>query len=243
MQFFAFQPTNFVNNTIILPALSVGNIGQLTIDLLISTFSFEKVGYLESKFVLCVTGNGAHHDPKDLVTNLEVYQKKDSNITLLQQRGPIIKKNSKSFSQSLINWIQNNNFQHIILLESAEASFRLDTQITGSQLRFISTKTINNQLSWLHLEKESFDVFVRRETFTSTFFDDCQTKGLDLLVLVLFCSEGNNIPESIIMATNIINFFHLKKSTDSLNSFTWVFPNSWNTIEGTAISLQNTMFK
>jgi proteasome assembly chaperone 2 len=58
MQFFSLANTvNFQDATLILPALSVGNIGQLTGDVLIQTLQLEKVGYLEHPAVVPFAGN------------------------------------------------------------------------------------------------------------------------------------------------------------------------------------------
>lgn len=42
------------------PALSIGNVGQLAVDLLVSTMRAERIGYLDSPFVLPCVGNDAY---------------------------------------------------------------------------------------------------------------------------------------------------------------------------------------
>lgn len=42
------------------PALSIGNVGQLTVDLLIASLQAEKIGYLDDPNVLPCVGNDAY---------------------------------------------------------------------------------------------------------------------------------------------------------------------------------------
>lgn len=42
------------------PAVSIGNVGQLTADLLVSSLGSEKVGYLDDPYVLPCVGNDAY---------------------------------------------------------------------------------------------------------------------------------------------------------------------------------------
>ena len=42
------------------PALSIGNVGQLAVDLLISSLRTERIGYLDDPYVLPCVGNDAY---------------------------------------------------------------------------------------------------------------------------------------------------------------------------------------
>ncbi|KAH1073263.1 hypothetical protein J1N35_025591 [Gossypium stocksii] len=47
-------------STLLLPALSIGNVGQLAVDLLVSSMKAERIGYLDDPFVLPCVGNDAY---------------------------------------------------------------------------------------------------------------------------------------------------------------------------------------
>ncbi|KAM7470684.1 hypothetical protein LguiA_008867 [Lonicera macranthoides] len=47
-------------STLLLPALSIGNVGQLAVDLLISSTRAERVGYFDEPNVLPCVGNDAY---------------------------------------------------------------------------------------------------------------------------------------------------------------------------------------
>lgn len=42
------------------PALSIGNVGQLAVDVLVETMGAERAGYLDTPFVLPCVGNDAY---------------------------------------------------------------------------------------------------------------------------------------------------------------------------------------
>lgn len=42
------------------PALSIGNVGQLAVDLLVASMKAERVGYLDTPFVVPCVGNDAY---------------------------------------------------------------------------------------------------------------------------------------------------------------------------------------
>lgn len=45
---------------IIQPALSIGNVGQLAVDLLVSSMRAARIGYLDDPFILPCIGNNAY---------------------------------------------------------------------------------------------------------------------------------------------------------------------------------------
>ena len=67
------------------------------------------------------------------------------------------------FLDDLVNWIVSKKFSKVILLTSTEADERLDSQLRGSQFRFISKHFENDlkALEFLELEKrQDQDIFI-----------------------------------------------------------------------------------
>jgi proteasome assembly chaperone 2 len=65
----------------------------LATDLLISTFSFQKIESIESPYVIPVIGNDTFSPEKNegkVSLSLEVFGSKISNLMILQQRAPVI---------------------------------------------------------------------------------------------------------------------------------------------------------
>ncbi|KAL6502522.1 hypothetical protein OROHE_024527 [Orobanche hederae] len=80
-------------STLVLPALSIGNVGQLAVDLLISSLKADKIGYLDDPNVLPCVGNDAYSPLPlgKLALPVEAYESSSSALTLVQQRSPVIK--------------------------------------------------------------------------------------------------------------------------------------------------------
>jgi hypothetical protein len=86
--------------TLIVPALSMGNAGQLAVDLLIS-HGARKAGYLDEPHVLPCVGNdpfGPSADG-DLAVALEVYEDAEQNVSIVQQRAPVMKGTMMKFAK------------------------------------------------------------------------------------------------------------------------------------------------
>lgn len=127
------------------PALTIGNVGQLAIDALIVTMEVPLVGYLEDEEVLPVVGNDAFAVSGNgvLSTALEVYyrpgdaNRKEPAVTLLQQRAPVVhaRRNGAFVERLKKEFIDTFKFGKVVLLMSADASRRIDSQLIGTQVR------------------------------------------------------------------------------------------------------------
>lgn len=179
--------------------------GQLAIDTLIVTLGAQRVGYLEAEEVLAVAGNDAFTALGSgvLSTALDVFylpsrEIKDSQtgnvsrtpaITLVQQRAPVVRGHNAAFAQRLLQaFILSHRLAHVLLLLSADASRRIDSQIEGSQIRFLATREATNAMhlipssatSWidtlqqaqiLPMEQPTTDLVLKNGSFARCLFD------------------------------------------------------------------------
>nr|XP_029508651.1 proteasome assembly chaperone 2 [Oncorhynchus nerka] len=87
-------PTSFKDFTLIMPAISVGNVGQLAVDLIVSTLNMCRVGYIHTDCLIPMAGNNPYatfaENANDLSTNAEVYSSPELRLAVLQIRTPII---------------------------------------------------------------------------------------------------------------------------------------------------------
>ncbi|KAK9108747.1 hypothetical protein Sjap_016807 [Stephania japonica] len=106
--------------TLIMPALSTGNVGQLAIDLLVSTMNAERIGYLDDPFVLPCVGNDAYGSTPTgvLALPLEAYVSPHNSLTLIQQRSPVIKGMMIEFAKHVAEFAATNGREHVIVLSS-----------------------------------------------------------------------------------------------------------------------------
>lgn len=102
--------------TLLLPAVTVGNVGQLAIDLLVqSTVGSRRIGSLQSATVVPVTGgcafssaDGALHGP---ARELELYVV-DGKL-VLQQRAPALPGCQRRFARELADWIESKGIEKV----------------------------------------------------------------------------------------------------------------------------------
>ncbi|CAI9104425.1 OLC1v1003093C1 [Oldenlandia corymbosa var. corymbosa] len=134
-------------STLVLPALSVGNVGQLAVDLLISSLRAERIGYLDDPNVLPGVGNNAYSPspPGDLTLPLEVYCSKPHGLALIQQRSPVIKGSMIDFAKNLAKFAAANQKKHVIILSSLDFMQwkNIDMSSGLQQIYYLSSSNID----------------------------------------------------------------------------------------------------
>ena len=97
--------------------MTLGNVGQLAADLLISTLQLPRTGFLETTAVLPCAGNDAFgHQIGQVVLSLELFhlQLPDQLDTyVLQQRSPAAKGCQQRFAKELSEWITAAGFAEV----------------------------------------------------------------------------------------------------------------------------------
>lgn len=131
-------------SNLVLPALSIGNVGQLALDLLISTTEAERVGYLDDPFILPCVGNDAYGPiPQgNLALPAEVYDSASNSLTLLQQRSPVIKGMLLEYAKNLADHVASSGIMHVVLLSGLDFGKWRNIDISsGSQIFYLSSTT------------------------------------------------------------------------------------------------------
>ncbi|KAF8895690.1 PAC2 family-domain-containing protein [Gymnopilus junonius] len=113
---------------IIIPIVSTANIGQLAVDLIVSSFSLERVAILNPKY--CVPVVGAREDgKKGITTPLELYGHPDVDFVVVQQRSPVLKSLKTEFVEALLEFIKATRFSAVLFLSGVDLSNRTDAQM------------------------------------------------------------------------------------------------------------------
>lgn len=102
--------------TLILPAVAVGNVGQLTLDLLISSTNMKKIGQIVSSCFIPIVGPDPYiKDSDELCTAIDIYHSADKKIVAIQIRSPPIK-GLQSFFEGLRDFIKQEKISKVIFL-------------------------------------------------------------------------------------------------------------------------------
>jgi proteasome assembly chaperone 2 len=109
--------------TLVMPAVSHGNVGQLAVDLLVNSGlaqgGVQRLGFLRSPHVLPIAGANAYSTdpPGQLCINLEVFAGKSS--IFLQQRAPVIRGREQAYALSICDWAASAGFARLVVLGGA----------------------------------------------------------------------------------------------------------------------------
>ncbi|KAF9274710.1 Proteasome assembly chaperone 2 [Mortierella alpina] len=161
-----FDASRFKGTTLILPAVSIGNVPQLTTDLFLSTLKLDRVGCIEDENVIAVVGpaDRPHQTPSPsrtaaatgavaesgadgLSLAVEVFQTKDGKWTLVQQRSPTVPHRSHFYADNLVQFIRDSEFDQVVLLASADGARKIDAQLRSSTpIRYISSPLLSKSL-------------------------------------------------------------------------------------------------
>ncbi len=80
-------------------------------------------------------------------------------------------------------------------------------------MRFLHNEdetSFEKNFGWKKLEPISLEHVHSKSSFLKLIFNDCKQLGVPVLELVLFCAEGNNIPEALIMNNYIVAYLNWK---------------------------------
>ncbi|CAI5730700.1 unnamed protein product [Hyaloperonospora brassicae] len=138
----------FVDHTVLVPAVSNANLGQLTIDLLINTLlsngntfdvELKCVGHLLSKSAPPIAGGAAFatQQPHALCLNLAVYQSKEKKLTVIQQRAPVLPGKAHTFVQELVEWAISSKAATLGVLAGCDDMLRHDVNMMSRPIRTI----------------------------------------------------------------------------------------------------------
>lgn len=248
---------DLTNFTLLMPAVSVGNVGQLAIDLIISTLDMSKIGYFYTDCLVPMVGNNPYateeEDSEELSINTEVYALPSKKLVVLQLRSIFIKYKSKSFCEKLLAWVKSSCCARIIVLSSSHSYQRNDMQLRSTPFRYLLTpsmqKSVQNKiksLNWLEMEKSpcipeisDSEICIRIPGggITKTLYDESCSKEIQMAVLLKFVSEGDNIPDAISLVEYLNEWIQiLKPSSDRHTSaLPWKIPSSWQLLFGSGL--------
>ncbi|XP_066208800.1 proteasome assembly chaperone 2 [Saccopteryx leptura] len=246
--------------TLLMPAVSVGNVGQLAVDLIISTLNMCKIGYFYTDCLVPMVGNNPYatseENSTELSINAEVYSLPSKKLVALQLRSIFIKYKSKPFCEKLLSWVKSSNCAQVIVLSSSHSYHRNDLQLRSTPFRYLFTppmqKSVQNKfksLNWEEMEKSPRIPEIRDSDFcirvpgggiTKTLYDEGCSKEIPMVVLLKFVSEGDNIPDALGLVEYLNEWLqiikpHLQCDGPTASALPWKMPSSWRLLFGSGL--------
>ncbi|CAK4681539.1 unnamed protein product [Aphanomyces euteiches] len=242
----------FEGAVVLTPGVSFANLGQLTIDLLINSLLAHKdvymklVGHLFTKRVLPMAGSSAFatQSPSDLCLNLEVYllslptadHPEVQKIVFVQQRTSVIPGQVQTFCDEFAAWAKSCHASQVVVLSGVDSMLRHDPNMQMHRIEWTSTSTdamTNNdflkQIPSLKCDETTDDVWssVRGAGLAPFVMQSCK-ESLPGLAFVMYCAEGNNVPDAVYMASCVAQYLYLQR----IAAFKLVLPPSWSQVFG-----------
>jgi len=235
--------------SLIMPAVSVGNIGQLAVDLLINSLKPVKLAKLDHPVFVPVNGSDPYDEnEKDLTTAAELYVSHEKQLVIFQIRSLLIKEYCTDFLNQLTQWIQNCLFAKTVLLTSCHSYERIDSQLVGSPYRYTATSSVKPEtvetfrnLQWTSLEtrrpvyssEDKEILFYPGGGFTNQLYKLCEELDIPMITLLIFCSEGDNMGGVLLVANELNRWLKVMSTTAADNDTPrWKFPISWKLFFG-----------
>ncbi|KAJ3537288.1 hypothetical protein NMY22_g5650 [Coprinellus aureogranulatus] len=85
---------NLAGKILVVPIVSTANVAQLAADLLVATLSLRQIAILDPSYCIPVVG-GREDGVKGVTTPLELFSSSESKIVVIQQRSPVLVKQSR----------------------------------------------------------------------------------------------------------------------------------------------------
>ncbi|KAJ8747646.1 hypothetical protein K2173_012822 [Erythroxylum novogranatense] len=157
------------------PALSIGNVGQLAVDLLVSTTRAERIGYLDDPYILPCVGNDAYGltPTGELTLPLEAYQSTAKSLIFVQQRSPVIKGRMVDFAKNIADFAAASGKKHVVVLSSLDfGRWQNIDMSSGLQIYYLSSTNADGtddyceKLGWKRLQE--YDPAQRSWKYLST---------------------------------------------------------------------------
>ena len=226
----------FRGQTLILPAISIGSVPQLALDLLIHapTLACRRVGYLDgSQCVPFISPPEPSLPAHEVFTALDVYES-SKGLPLVQQRSPVIKASRALFTRRLMHWIQEAGFSDVLIISSMDAAMRVDTEFSTP---ILYKRPSEAQITHLSSAISQLYPPFQPPAYNGPGIPPMPGSGITRMylehapkcttALIMFCSEGDNREDAHELVRHISAICHLglQRCTE---------PPSWTFMYGSA---------
>lgn len=238
--------------TLILPALSIGQVGQLSVDLVLQNMdpAVEKIGTIVHESIAPIIGSNPFDGTKsDICSACDVYACFPKKFVIVQQRAPFIKGRMPKFCSALLQWAQSVGIKTTVMLASCSAHVcQQHSQIASSKFRFIATDPETcaqfKQSNWEQFEITSSsasaaggdvdgssqaaevdaeELYIPGGGIVKSLRDECVAQSMPFVAFVPFSNPGTSINEVHMVVSNLNGVYKLFSS--DLKQLK--YPDSW----------------
>ncbi|KAH3678469.1 hypothetical protein WICMUC_001486 [Wickerhamomyces mucosus] len=225
---------------LVLPTISIGNVPQLSTDLLVYNFNLIPIGRLNSQFLYPFASpqdyviDNVNSTTNNTTTALDLYFNESLNLTIIQQRSPILPGYHQNFINYIVQLINNIGFESLLILDSNESALQTDVnynrplELYSNDLneRFKSLRVTN--INDLKKSKHSFTKFTNK--LVESIQNNSTIDNFIVSSLVIFVYEGDNTIDAQVLTKEAIDLLEISQPSSS--SQYWKVPKSWSGVYG-----------
>lgn len=238
-----FRPYNFAGHTCLIPSVGVGNVAQLSADLLISTLNMERIGTVWHPAIIPVIGAQAFDrddtsGDDNLTTACELYVAKEPKLLVFQIRSPIVATLMNDFFEELIDFLRTQEIADLIVLTSSYAYEMHAVEATPYQYVVSSGSTFPVPAQNLTKWSEYKDGIIHGGGYAKKLMELAIDRGIATVILFKYVSEGDNRLDAYGLVWYLHEFLGYKLGLDCEKPDTLKMPMSWQYLFGNNAPLE-----
>ena len=226
---------------LVVPLLSVGNVPQLTVDLVINSLRLPRVGVVTDASVEPMCSSDVYGADGSLSFACELFALQEK-VVVLQLRSKLADNEIRRFCRHLAAFCAKHGLEELVILGAWDSAWLEHPDVDGLKVKFeATTKTSSDILLDMGLQPLAWTRPAPGQPSMSetvhgqrTFADSLpRAFGADFNIssLNLFCAEGENVHEAQLLARVMLAFLQRREMMkDVSETFTPVAPTSWKTI-------------
>ena len=227
-----FSTSTLQDTTLLIPSVSIANIPQLALDLLLHSLDFEKVATLSDEYLYPFISPVDHADkastPRGVSFGLEVFFCKGKRITLVQQRTPLMPGFAeRHVSEVMVPFVEASQFKNIVIMHLLDAGLA-QGGFPGDVLVFTPEDVLTESLGSLEISKASTQPSIVASRDLSPYAGmlvDKLSKLSTLSLMVIYAYEGDNLYDAQVMGRQVAEML-------LLDIIDWQTPVSWSGVYG-----------
>ncbi len=219
-----------------MPLLTVGNVPQLAVDLLVNSLALSRCGVVTDEAVEPMASSHVYSHRPGLAFACELFQFGD--VVLLQLRSKLRRNQIAPFCRRLVAYAAG--FSEVVVLGSADSGwlahpdvdrlhvkFTAPTQAAATALESMGLKAMKWETPGGGGRESMRDSVFPANTFASLLQQEFKNAATEL---VLFCSEGVNMYESQLLAHVLLGYLEKRAYIPAGTTLAPNPPPSWRTM-------------
>lgn len=242
---------NFVNKkpdlsgyTLLIPSVCVGNVAQLTTDLIISTLTMQKIGVLWDPAIIPIIGPPAFKHDTGITTSSDLYCSQTNKLLILQIRSPLVAGLMSGLFEKLTDFVRREKINRLLIVSG---SYAHEKHLIGTTpfeydcnqfCDVTEKKLLEKSTDWIETDQTSASEnnsggIIHGGGFARKLQQFATRKEIPTFILYKYVSEGDNIPDAIQFTDKLNGFLNILPKFDDGRAIV-SHPISWKLLYGNA---------